>query len=415
MVFTEKAVEKLQCAKKRLQFVDDETTGLTLRVATNGRKSLAFYVRVCGTQVYVPLGEWPQVSVKVARAGAIELGGKAATWKRGGCLPEENPFTTRTKARTTTPTFAELCERYISDHLRGESLNPQRAERDVRYLLKNRFAAWLETPIDRITPNDVLAVKNACGKHRHAANQAVEFAKRVFTWSAGSGENGLVNFWECANPARNIKMFPCGMKTARKRFLEPGELVTFNSELQKEQGDFRDVVALLLATGARKSNVYSMRWADISFDLNTWHIPISKSGEGYDVYLTDAAIEVLERRHANRTTSPWVFPAVSASGHISDIKKKWGQFRKRCGFPDLRLHDLRRSKGAYAAISGVSLQKIKDLLGHKSMASTLIYARLNEASVQDASRAADLAMKSAMDNSSKKTRKAVPMLAVTRA
>jgi hypothetical protein len=27
------------------------------------------------------------------------------------------------------------------------------------------------------------------------------------------------------------------------------------------------------------------------------------------------AIEVLERRHANRTTSPWVFPAASASGH----------------------------------------------------------------------------------------------------
>ena len=90
---------------------------------------------------------------------------------------------------------------------------------------------------------------------------------------------------------------------------------------------------------------------------------------------------------------------------------QWLQFRRRCGFPDVRLHDLRRTKGAYAAISGVSLQKIGGMLGHKSLGSTQIYARLSEESVQDASRAADAAMQQAAMNSSKKPRKAVPMLA----
>jgi integrase len=379
----------LQAAEKRQQFVDDEVTGFALRVATNGRKSFAFYVRVGGQQIYVPLGEWPQTSVKSARASAIEQGGKAAAWKRGGCLPDQNPFAARTKQRTTVPTFAELVQAYIDGHLRGESLNPERAMQDINSQMKNQFAALLETPVDKITANDVLAVKNACGARRFAANHAIEFVKRIYTWSAGSGENGKVNFWECTNPARNVKMYPHGMQTARKRFLQPGEVVTFNAELQKEPtSDFRDVVSLLLATGARKSNVYGMRWADVSFDLNTWRIPMSKNGEGYDAFLTPAAIEVLERRHANRTTSPWVFPAASASGHITDVKKKWLQFRRRCGFPDVRLHDLRRTKGAYAAISGVSLQKIGGMLGHKSLGSTQIYARLSEESVQDASRAA---------------------------
>src|SRR4029077_14721732 len=116
--------------------------------------------------------------------------------------------------------------------------------------------------------------------------------------------------------------------------------------------DTRDVLALYLATGARRGNVNGMRWADISFELLTWRIPMSKSGEGYDVALTPAAIEVLERRHETKGESEFVFPARSKSGHIVDIKKKWQKFRKRAGIPDVRLHDLRRTKGSYAALSG---------------------------------------------------------------
>ena len=47
------------------------------------------------------------------------------------------------------------------------------------------------------------------------------------------------------------------------------------------------------------------------------------------------------------------------------------------GFRDLRLHDLRRTLGSWQAATGASLPIIGKSLGHKSLAATQIYARLN--------------------------------------
>lgn len=46
-------------------------------------------------------------------------------------------------------------------------------------------------------------------------------------------------------------------------------------------------------------------------------------------------------------------------------------------FEDLRIHDIRRTFGSYQAMTGASLQIIGKSLGHKSLHSTQIYARLN--------------------------------------
>jgi integrase len=363
-VLNEKVLEKLTAGPKRKQIMDPEVTGFGSRIesqSSGGRKSFFFCVKVNGEKYYKSLGEWPALSVKQARADAMEWAGKVAAWKRVGCPPDQSPFAKQ--ARTTTPTFSELFESYITNHLKGKALHPETAEYALRLLLKNYLSSWLDTPIDKITPNDVLAAKNA-GKGKFMQNSIVEFVRRLYNWSSGS-KDGKINFWKVAdNPAKDISFHPHGRKTARERFLQPDELVRFHAELKKEPHvDTRDILTLLLATGARKSNLYEMRWSDIHLELGTWHVPMSKSGEGYVVELLPAAMEVLERRERK---GEFVFPANSESKHVEDIKKRWMEFRKRAGIPDVRLHDLRRSKGAYAAISGESLQKVAGMLGHRS-------------------------------------------------
>ena len=66
----------------------------------------------------------------------------------------------------------------------------------------------------------------------------------------------------------------------------------------------------------------------------------------------------------------------SASGHYEEPKRAWHSLLKRAGIENLRLHDLRRTLGSYQAINGSSLQIIGKSLGHKSMQSTQVYARL---------------------------------------
>ena len=79
-----------------------------------------------------------------------------------------------------------------------------------------------------------------------------------------------------------------------------------------------------LLTGARKTNVQAMRWADIDFTTNLWRIPETKSGKPVVVPLVAEAVALLSQRKESANGSPWVFPSKrSKAGHISEIKAAW--------------------------------------------------------------------------------------------
>jgi integrase len=119
-----------------------------------------------------------------------------------------------------------------------------------------------------------------------------------------------------------------------------------------------------------------MRWEELNFERETWTIPRTKNDESVTVPLTAPALAILERRKTN-ATGPWVFPGAGKTGHLVEPKTAWKRILDRAGIQDLRLHDLRRTFGAYQACAGTSLPIIGESLGHKSLAATQIYARLN--------------------------------------
>jgi integrase len=394
--FTEGRIASLRATEKTVKVYDTQVQHLGLKLLPNGRKVYFWWRAVAGKATWKTIGDSPEIQLGDARSKAQSYDILLANWKKDACAGK-NPFKLQT--RGAVPTFRQLVESYIANHLREESLNPVRAERDTRLMVKKRFGSWLDRPIDEITVADVLAVKAACGKGKYAVRAHVQFISTLFNWAAGK-RDGKINFWDVANPAKDISV---PKKERRKRFLQPEEMVRFNEELEKEKHKvLRDVLTLLLATGARKSNVYAMRWADVSFELKRWHVPMSKSGEGYEVQLSPAALKVLESRHREAGTETFVFPARSKSGHLADVKKNWREFRKRCGFPDVRLHDLRRTRGSYLAISGVSLQQIGAVLGHKSLGSTEVYAQLHSEATAKALATGDRTMKKMMQQAEKR-------------
>lgn len=138
---------------------------------------------------------------------------------------------------------------------------------------------------------------------------------------------------------------------------------------------------LSILTGARKSNVTAMRWADIDFDRREWRIPDTKNGDPLIVQLPEVAMDVLTQRRDNG--SPWVFPSTGKSGHLESPKKGVQAILEKAGITGLRIHDLRRTLGSWQAITGASLAIIGKSLGHKSVDATLIYARLSADPVRD--------------------------------
>jgi integrase len=349
MQITQKAIEKLKPGKDRLQYMDDAITGFGIRVQPEGEKSFFWSARINGKLRFRMLGKYPAVSVEQARIDAQKLNVTAGEWRRSG-YQGVDPFEKQERiVPPSTPTFIELVEAYIENQVKEKANHPADAEYDVRWKVKRHFNNWRDRKIDAITVKDVLAVKNECGKRHHLANRAVEFIRTLYAWSAKS-RNGRINFWPVENPAKSVELHD---EKPRERFLQPDELVRFNDALDNEPcADLKDFLILAMNTGARRSDIFSMRWSDLHWERLTWSVPYPKNDESYDVGLLPSALAVLERRRTQaRDSDVYVFPGVGKTGHLTDLKKPWQAFRKRARIPDIRLHDIRRTVGSYQAMA----------------------------------------------------------------
>ena len=196
------------------------------------------------------------------------------------------------------------------------------------------------------------------------------------------------------NPAKGIRR---NRETSRARFLQADELPRFFEAVATEASEaVRDYVLLSLLTGARRENVISMRWKDISLTQSRVGNPANQERYGADNPTVGRGGR-RPSRAVNETLRvlPLYFRETGKSGHLVEPKKGWQQVLARAGIENLRLHDLRRSLGSWQAKTGASLAVIGKSLHHKNTQTTAIYARLDLDPVRDAVGRATAAMYSA--------------------
>jgi integrase len=327
------------------------------------------------------IGRFPDVSVEQARGKASEFNAAYSKWRLNsyqGAIPFE---------AKGDPTLEDVATQYVEKHIKSPDLIPEKAEKAGKFAmwqLGAYFKSWRKRKIGSIDSTDVVDLHNALAKDigTHSANRAVQFLRAVINWSVEA------KLWRGENPAAGIKLFP---ETGRKRYLEPNELYQFFLALRKEKNiHLRDFVKLAMWTGARRGDILSMRWENLSLDDNRWNVPDPKNRTPYQVALTPEAVTILRDRAGIVGDSPWVFPSRSRTGHTVDPKLAWHKLIKRAGITGLRIHDLRRTLGSYQAAQGTSMKIIGESLGHKSLRSTEVYAQINldpvRASVMSATR-----------------------------
>lgn len=404
--FTKATLDNLPLpdTSKRSTVHDSKATGLQLRVTSTGAKTFSLYRRVKGGEPErITLGQYPDMTIEQARKQAAQYN---LVIESG-----ENPAKAKRKARTAADgelTLRQAFDRYVSDYLtpHGKKTSADMQNNFARYLghvpdgvkkthgverSKPKGAVnWEKRKLTGIESSEVRRLMNSLKDEigAHTANRTLELLRAVYNkmieWRLYAGEN----------PCQGLAKFKL---QTRERFLTGEELPQFFVALsQVENNDFRDFILMSLTTGARKANVLAMRWGDIDFDNAIWTVPgeVSKNGAPLTVPLTSVTIEVLDVRKdaatiakngKNELKSEWVFPAVrSASGHMENPKKHWAALLKAANLENLRLHDLRRSLGSWAAMSGASLTIIGRALGHKSVDATQIYARLQVDPVREA-------------------------------
>ena len=177
------------------------------------------------------------------------------------------------------------------------------------------------------------------------------------------------------------------------RFLKEGpgmmRIVSFDEErlyLATATPLLRDIAILMLDTGMRPKEVYSIRKENVHLGKKYIFIPEGKTRFARrSVPLTERAAEVLSRR-TKQAKSVYLFPhrsdpnrpmSEANRGHETTIKKLLSQFR---------LYDLRHTFGSRSAMAGVDLATLKELMGHSAISVTIRYVHPTPAHKQQAVR-----------------------------
>jgi site-specific recombinase XerD len=207
---------------------------------------------------------------------------------------------------------------------------------------------------------------------RKTVNYELQVLQTFFRWAVA--QNRLF-----INPTVTVERFRIP-KRALPKFLTTEELNKLFTACTEEE---RRLFMTILFSGMRRGEVEHLTWDDVRFDLGVIFIQEKpdlnwkpKTDERL-IPMSQALRTILLQQHANRISERFVFPNKEGNRetHLLDKLRK---VCRRAGITTTTVHALRHSFGAHLRMAGVSLADIGDLLGHKDLATTQIYAKVHQ-------------------------------------
>lgn len=320
------------------------------------------------------------------------------------------------------PTIKYLMERYLEDHAR-EHKKPSSLRADEANIQNHILPLLGKKHVVDVSDADIDQFKKAvrAGKTAKASKGAKAVsggsvtANRCLALLSKAFNMSVRWKWRSDNPARLVMKYK---EVKRERFLSQQEFAALFDALhaeEKEGGNLFAVAALrlLTMTGARHSEILTLKWAEVDFENSRLNLPDSKTGSK-SIFLSPPAKEILASLPREKD-NPYVVCGTKRGTHLVNIRKTWQRVKERAtlniwrqddalklridaskshnfntlisllkkenfdltrGLMDVRIHDLRHSFASIAAASGMSLFMIGKLLGHSQAATTQRYAHL---------------------------------------
>jgi site-specific recombinase XerD len=140
---------------------------------------------------------------------------------------------------------------------------------------------------------------------------------------------------------------------------------------------------LMLRCGLRVSEACSLTWTDVDLQASTIRINNGKGQVDRVVYIAPDVEQALQFWQARGTPSPYLFPSRrrrAAPLSRGDIQWQMKKYLRLAGIQtNYSAHCLRHTFATQLLNAGVSLEVLKELMGHRSIQMTLRYTKLYEA------------------------------------
>ena len=244
-----------------------------------------------------------------------------------------------------------------------------------------RFMMTIAKPFEQITIDDIrlyIAVRASQDKlSKTSQDNELRVLKSFFAWASA-------NDVTARNPAAGVKAIKC-----EKRVKPP-----YTDEEQERlrlaaSGDLRTVALLevMLSTGCRVGEIVGMNRSQLNEDEI---IVYGKGQKERTVFLNARARVALRLYLESRVDeNDALFVSVDRPhrrlgiGCVEEIVRELG---KKAGVRDTHPHKFRRTAATTALRRGMPIEQVQQMLGHESIATTLIYAKIADDAVKQAHR-----------------------------
>jgi integrase len=223
--------------------------------------------------------------------------------------------------------------------------------------------------VEKITPELALQKFQEWAKEStgYTVNRNRKNLMAAWNW----GQKFLSGWPQCPNPFALVPKFPY---KKRSRYVPPMEDVEKVMEVMNE-GD-RTMLLCFLHTGARKNEIFKLKWSDVDFANNQIWLTTRKRKDGMEerdaLPMTQELRQALLKHRGKCGQYEYVF--VSRKGEPYKERNHWlPRACTKAGVRVFRFHSIRHLTASWLDAHNVPLTTIQRILRHRSPTTTAQY------------------------------------------
>lgn len=354
-------------------------TGLRVRRRASKTTFDLVYVAKNGKRRAYKLGNWPQITLELARDAAREVLRQVAIGS--------DPSGERRDARGA-PTIADLAAEW--ERRKAPPVKKPRSFKEDQYNLKNHVLPRLgkcyvcEVTNTRIN-QELQQIELASGTS--AARHVRILLSGLFRLAE---HDDLKWRYRNTNPVRDTMTF-----RARKRrvHIQPHQLKAVAAALEHLRPDYPYHVGAIwisLYCGTRITELVTAKRRDVTNGRLVLDVhKTDATGEPRTIYINSPALRELERLPINGRAADYLFGELGRMGDGArrSVHYVWDKARDAAGCPEIRPQDFRRTFASMAKSAGKTLDQIGELLSHGDTDTTRLYAWLTDDAAAETSEA----------------------------
>lgn len=277
--------------------------------------------------------------------------------------------------------FKDFSQTWIEKYARVEN-KPSEVKNKISAINFHLVPFFGNTPLNRINDENITEFKNK-KKESGLSNKSIN--------------NLLVILSKCLSTAVDWKYLKEMPRIKHLKTQRPGFDYLTEDELQKlldnSSGQTKEMILMAAKTGLRFGELIGLEWKNVDLG-NAPKIIVNQSivrnltgsTKGYKVRYIPLIKELYEMLISKEKTSNFVFARNNRHMIQSTCINELQTACKKAQIRKIGWHVLRHSFASHLAMRGITMVALQQLLGHSSMATTMIYAHLSPSSLANSIR-----------------------------